>query len=711
MLLGMNWGIAQENWELVYPESRPTVQEAKVLSSGYMPELRMFLAGSHEGTALAAVFGENSPTIPWTVIKLPVEFDILAVAEADGRWVVAGNEGQVAVHGGVSPSAEDAESLSRLEGDWTVSSVGTDSDITAIAAVSGAIIVLADGQLFLTLDRGQTWSRLDQPGRVDSLVAYRDTFYAIESEDIPGPDGIESPAELRTERVRLLSSTGGLEWTLEWEIDELPYMPPNGQTGEKSLHVMSTVKDPAGLPVPGASRLVADIDRWRLNEALGNWERFTGQFSKQSDSVWLDHGAVALFSHHNYGLPDQTSETRQWNPLNLPASRRNFPRFTLEPVRALPALENHDPLRITRNTVSEWDKIAFRVEAPQGAVMVTIDKKGRYQAFDIPEVISHFAYYGLYWKGDYYMSTSRGISKTSDFVSYTSASGSGLVPGNSNLALVTDYSIYSGKKQIELPAGVESVAYHTALNAWCLLRHDSEIGLIIQTITESGATTEITRLLYEDYYQFRQLCIPDGKTIITRSTDGELVIIHPDGSARRSQPWESFPVTSTSISSIDFVNGWFYVMGKTALRTKDFLNYEEVPLPTDESYFKMLGFNGWLYAFTSKGVYRHPLERGYLNSIQMENDWYHSDWLGWFTIIDQTAGLIDHLRLGRTKVLKQNQNNIWLDTATLGILSIRTDWMPWVWRQETGSWYYLDMNAWPPKAWDLDANQWIHLNP
>jgi hypothetical protein len=95
--------------------------------------------------------------------------------------------------------------------------------------------------------------------------------------------------------------------------------------------------------------------------------------------------------------------------------------------------------------------------------------------------------------------------------------------------------------------------------------------------------------------------------------------------------------------------------------------------------------------------------------VEVQNGWHHADWLGWFQIIDEDLGDIDHLLLGKCWVKKTSDLEYWIRTEPLGWIYMRKDWAPWLYRLDDGHWYWLDQDSWPGRAWDDAEKEWVEL--
>jgi hypothetical protein len=120
-------------------------------------------------------------------------------------------------------------------------------------------------------------------------------------------------------------------------------------------------------------------------------------------------------------------------------------------------------------------------------------------------------------------------------------------------------------------------------------------------------------------------------------------------------------------------------------------------------------FKNKLLGFLEDAVFTRELESRFLDSLQHDQEWFFAEWLGWFKIIDEDKGDIDHLHLGECWVKQENHQQYWLRTSTLGWIYVYKDWSPWFWRMEDGHWYWLDQDGWPPRAWDDVAKEWEEL--
>jgi hypothetical protein len=235
---------------------------------------------------------------------------------------------------------------------------------------------------------------------------------------------------------------------------------------------------------------------------------------------------------------------------------------------------------------------------------------------------------------------------------------------------------------------------------------------VVLTSLGESTLTELSRFQVESWPgYFSKLTCLDANKLVAYGDSAEIAIINSDGSVRLSHPWRYFPVDDYRISSVRFINGWYYLTGSVTLRTKDFVIYEVVSTPHGRELVTVRRFKNKLLGFLEDAVFTRELESRFLDSLQHDQEWFFAEWLGWFKIIDEDKGDIDHLHLGECWVKQENHQQYWLRTSTLGWIYVYKDWSPWFWRMEDGHWYWLDQDGWPPRAWDDSVKEWVELRP
>ncbi len=262
-----------------------------------------------------------------------------------------------------------------------------------------------------------------------------------------------------------------------------------------------------------------------------------------------------------------------------------------------------------------------------------------------------------------------------------------------------------------LSHSISDRVFFPALDQFVILTDSNEV-VILKSLDKSGLVSPFVTFEVESWPgYFRRLTCLDANTIVAYGDSAELALIRADGSIHLSHPWKFFPPDDYRIEFIRFVNGWYYLVGSVTLRTRDFETYEKVETPHAKELVAVRHYKDRLLGFLKDAIFEMSLEHGYLDSIEPQPNWHHADWLGWFQIIDEEKGDIDHLLLGKCWVKQVSEQEYWLRTSTLGWIYIYKDWSPWFWRMDDGHWYWLDQNGWPPRAWDADAEEWLELRP
>jgi hypothetical protein len=532
------------------------------------------------------------------------------------------------------------------------------------------------------------------------------------------------------ETLKIFRSQNGEIWDLLQEITTTGWTHSSANLSV-GLDTFSS-EDPSQSERLYLSAWFRDFDPWVDRNT--RWELFISTKDGQS---WLDHGSTIE------NVAEGTFSA--WNPLNLEEgdlsqSRGDFfdrdftsGAYSLVSFPREGILQFHNgqnwiqifsssPKRTSKNNLAVWGNISFLDELGTGNPnLVTLFKSGEVQVTAPP--IEDASFWGGWTNlnGIYFaiISGNSGMKvlHSSDLVNWSKLPfavgdsygrltfSDGKIASRLNDKLFV-WSGLSWSSPVPLVTDSEDIAYNEQTDGWYTLSYAGDE--VVITSANDGATfASFIPQTWNEY--FTKLDCPDGELLISYGNSAEIAVIFPDSSVFLAHPWEFFGSSAYKFDSVAYFNGWYYFLGKPTVRTKDFVKFEEVPLPADYTLINVSGWNGSLYGFVDGAVFRKPLDRGYLESIEMTHGWLHAEWLGWFQIIDEEKGDIDHLLLGDCWVKQANEQQYWLRTSTLGWIYIYRDWSPWFWRMDDGHWYWLDQDGWPPRAWDYEDQEWEEL--
>lgn len=708
------------DWEQVWPENYPSFEELPLLSVGTRPvenDQREVLIGSRSGYVLWGTYQEgDEPEGPKSleIQKLPVPFDVRAVTSSGAGWIIGGTGGQVAA------SAEN----------WTIHQLPTRDPVVGLAANADSAVAWAGDQIFSTLDGGESWSHIETLDGVQDLAILNDTFYLVR--------GNVSDDWMIT--LELLRSIDGQDWTSDWSwsLETQGYVPIEMRRAR--LAVLQESDAAGGLIGPGP-RLYLDL--WLLDRLEWNHRFFELRVSTTDGATWIDHGS--LYEEIAYGeaivrkilnpanIPGEyIDEADKWELLDIPEERidgrdpgldrgsvsGNFrvKDNTLFRYRGLgldPAwrqiLKSPDEIRIDPDTNTYWEDLNF-VYDDRMLVSISKDKQitveepdfaiGDWDQLIRTKGVTYAKVINDRFEANYFSSPDMATWSPFEVTQneWESSVNGWLMLQNGNIKYT-----YRSPDIVYLP---ETDTWYELAPRW------SNTNFITINANRPGGWN---RFLTVDPVSWNQNFIhfssPDESALYAFGTSAEIVIVHPGRSWRTVNIWEWLPKGEHRVNVIRFINGWYYVVGSATVRTRDFEEFEPVKTPNDEELIDMVGYNGDLYAFTRGAVYRRPMERGYLDSITQKHGWLQSDWLGWFQVIDEATGRINHLLLGTFQIISTGPGQYWLRPPGLGWIHMYADWMPWFWRMEDGHWLWLDQDGWPPRAWDADAEAWIELSP
>jgi hypothetical protein len=746
------------DWERVYPEEAVTTDELPFLTVGYREQGNpAFLVGSRTGYALVPRFNVGGALNEMIPVKLPFSFDVEQVASVNERWVVAGPGGKVAIH----DSGED------LQSGWTVNQIPGVGGIDQLAVVNGTLLVLSGEDVYISEVTGSSWRLQEGLYKVKDLATFRGKLYAIRSvvratfwdlELICSEDGISwnrlwsfrshrvsEYRYLREENIRFMVTYDETDSTFMpdkgserlWVIADLE----DGKWSRERYHLKLSTKD-------GSDWVDHKSRHWHVSRdtgpsvesAIGSWNPLDLDKTRINfETPLYEDGNVAgnLFIMFDYLLRFQSDG---WTEL----------------------IESHPRRTTERDTTVIWDKLTFIYD---NETAVRISKEDSVEEVTLPDVGSSSRKTPL-WKqmvvvNGTYTALSGNISGsgpeldairfTSDFQTWDTIPFPQPRPSDASLRLHnignTLNATFEHTKCTYYPGGhghtvCETRSYWQAFEDGTWLEAGStpfysfgdkvflpRNGNFYRLEIPNSETRSIwfysqfggppfpendtyKAALKTTYPQLlNNLVSPDGKKLVAYGDTSTLVIVEEDGATRESNPWHLFPSHGYWVEHVVHVNGWYYVLGPVLLRTKDFRQYESLPLPNNEPILNLVGFNRNLYGFTSSAVYRQPMEPGFLDSVEVQKGWHHADWLGWFQIIDEDLGDIDHLLLGKCWVKQTSDLEYWIRTEPLGWIYMRKDWAPWLYRLDDGHWYWLDQDSWPPRAWDDVEKEWEELRP
>lgn len=753
--------LGKEFWEPIFPNDYPLVEDMDLLSIAVraMEDGRLeHLIGSSNGKVLYNYDFNGSNN--WEITQFGIPFDITALCFANSSYFLGGPNGQIARSALVLNDDPlfllDALALTQL---WTVSPLPTDEPIRLIDSLGGAILVLAGEFLIASFDGCNTWESLDQFNEILSIRVFEDSAYCLERNN-------------ENNTTTLWKSMDAMEWTEEWEVEQVG--PPIYLT-TANLFTLSDAYDKSNRPSLADERLFAILDGWGGSpQGPGTHYELLLSIGKQGPWFDHGSTRTFVVKEWSSGggryPPYYNTRVRSrdpWNPLGLPDERIGF----RPPGRRSGKISGN--YRVEENLLeaysnSEWVSQFTTDSSPkirpsliaadeiltyiyQDAEVVIHLPDGSIDTISIPNSLTGptVSWTGWINLGSQYFGLAGDVLvSTEDFNHWDShfdVSRGGILMGGETFPSVAvasqktievqyeERSVYYAIRTLKesadqdgllydevlLPDDITSVAYLPQTDSFYALWINApfqfpveERTVVIERILKDNSTETFATFFPASWNgYFDTLVCPDGETLIAFGDSAEMAIIDTEGNVQMSHPWRLFPPDDYRISNITYADGWYYIQGGTALRTHDFIDFEQISEPVGDAIISIVGWENNLYAFSGGAVYQQNTEPGYLNSHLIARGWFESNWLGTFQIINEDKGDIEHLLLGECWVKQESDQQYWLRTSTLGWIYIYKDWSPWFWRMDDAHWYWLDQDSWPPRAWDDHVKEWIELLP
>lgn len=743
LLLILNPLCAEGEWELVYPEFYTSLPTEEILCIGSSPS--EFLIGSRRGIVYRAERLTDGRPGDWIRIKLNTLRDILALHWLNNKWIIGCNDGGYPNgYGGFvvqdSPTwvQEDDPIKWLYDSVWPVQEGG--GFIAMYELDYGRLIGIHPGSVLASDDEGQSWTEIAKSNKGLDAVALWGKVYMAE--------GVQSNG-LTT--LSLEQGYGTSSWDTVWSVSV-----PHANV-EFDVMALNDAFDSDGRPREGPGRLFVEA---RFENGLDGtiYNLRVSQLFTTQGIEWLDHGSEIV----QLSDEDVENSTMDWNPLNLPETSLHKDPIEHRHGYIVDNLHASGD-RLESFSENGWETIfesrpdsAFQVEtiAPGHKLsfvaintqLVTLGRDGVATEENLPIENPDSVEWKqlLYANGTFYAFVSsdpEGLSiystinfsewddiGTPKFKNWYRSGGHKLIPINDRLFFyfiasrpismhpeewisTTGRSEFSNEWmdwETHKNDYYRSSIYFPQNHTWYYLRGSS-----IKMHTEDlEYDISLADLSPETYFgNTMKLSSPDGLHLFTYGGTAEFMITDLDGSVQYYHPWHFFPGYDYKIDNIQWANGWYYILGSAVLRTRDFVDYEYVDLPESELMKHVVSFQGYLYAFVQGAVYRRPLKHGFLDSVEFKPGWHHAEWLGWFQIINQELGDIDHLLFGKCWVKQESDLEYWIRTETLGWIWMNKDWSPWFWRMDDNHWYWLDQDGWPGRAWDYDDQEWEELKP
>jgi hypothetical protein len=737
--------LGEENqWERVYPDEVAVVEEMPLLSIGRVSQAvgSTVAIGSRNGFIMWSKWspGRDISFGPPLLLQLDVAFDITAISSSLDSMFVGGPSGQIAVNADMAnrlPADSVSQYAETIAHGWQTRNLPTANAVHEIRIIGDVVLVLAGTSAWVSTDEGLTWRSSDQPEPFFDIEAFSGTFYATGPSPTIEPDGNHGNG------AALFQSEDGLSWTVVWDMADAGY------AGSCLLYLLddgleSTQRTAPSLTQSSSTRLHVQGDFFDTILLVHNGTARL-KVSTADGETWLDH-----FSYRIPYSPGFEQGHSPWNPLGLEPGflyvrgheglsgniRYNYEirdnqLLFLRDQEWTTILETHPSSGafLSASKISQWDRVTF-IPNNKSVFQVTADGLSTKSLPDFGSSDPRWGY--LHQQGNtyyasvyldegplYVQSTDLSIWTESDYpegntILHLAGFPSPAIqvleaapdPGNQQ----TIYMLKEGRWDplFSLPTNTVDVGYVPAQSAYFRSWRGGR-SVHVDRISANGQLTAEASFdipTARDY--FTKLTCPDGERLILYGSTERFAVREPDGSYQEYDLAGYFG-SEGDIHSITFINGWYYIAGTHCLRTKDFATYEVVDFPGSGEVIKVLAQGRKAYFFSRDSVFSQPLELGYLDSVLDKQDWHHADWLGWFQIIDEDLGDIDHLLLGKCWVKQTSELEYWIRAESLGWIWMNKDWSPWLYRLEDGHWYWLDQDGWPPRAWDDTAKEWEEL--
>jgi hypothetical protein len=721
------------------------------------------LIGSRDGYSIVNYSGVNGP---WTTVQLPFAFDITAVASLGSQWIIGGSGGRIAVHQkphdiitAFGNSGIYEVLVNDLQEGWVAFSLPTNGTVTHLIAFENRLVAVAGQSAFQSTDAGESWQPVAGLDRVYDLETINGRLFVLSGKTIDDQEWVD-----------LLWSEDGESWNSVREFykgdqnpgelfvqyeNNFPGSLTNPGSGRLYFHRVWSYSN-------GSSKWIVSTLDGKTWIDHGS-ETYTYNFPDPSYSGPSQDPA------NPFGVPE--SQRFVSPPTRLGGvSSGNFHIDSSIYGYRLEHYESGDWSEVfssgkvwnSRLTSTQWGSLAFAQNNwNTGARIVRIETDGTITEFPLPDLdlpdnglpephvkqLINVAdrYYAILERGH----KTEAVVTSPDLVHWEEiphapagfannwsvrlfAMGNQLASFHEarteELGERRFVSLWDGEKWTQTyytarepdwsrqlggqwKNSRREVTWWPRKQAIASLFVDGD-EVFINQLVEGGEPTTFARFTPETWNgYFKRLACPDGERLIAYGDSAELGIIEPDGTVRTVHPWNRFPENDYRIDSVRFIDGWYYLAGSATLRTRDFETFETVVAPEGHHFLDFRYFNGDLYGFTRDTVFKVGQPLGWLDSIEHDLGWRFSEWLGWFRIIDQQAGRIEHLFFGPTTI-DETRNGIYiLETKTLGQLAFVKDWFPWLQALPDGDWYRLDHDQWPPRIWNGTTESWVDLVP
>ena len=265
-----------------------------------------------------------------------------------------------------------------------------------------------------------------------------------------------------------------------------------------------------------------------------------------------------------------------------------------------------------------------------------------------------------------------------------------LLPGS--LSRIGDHAFHycSSLKNFPIPKGVGEIgegAFYSCTK--------------ITTINLPDGLSEIAKAAFMFTINLENIFIPDSVQLISQSA------FEVSGLNSITIPANVTSIEERAFNYCQNLVSIYFEGNAPDTQPEELFQHPSVPIPFP-TIFYFSNTHGWADTFAGAPTVKLQGEGKWRGAYVFEN-WLYTPWLGWFQIIDEDLGDIDHLLLGDCWVKRVNDQQYWLRTSTLGWIYIYKDWSPWFWRMDDSHWYWLNQDGWPPRGWDYDDQEWEEL--